>query len=280
VRIVSFIVDDRESFGILSANGLYDLGQDFNGDVRAILTARGRTAAAEIVAARSPTLALENVTLLPPVPRAGRIICVGLNYKAHIAETGRETPSYPIFFPRYVDSLVGAGAPMIRPRASAQFDFEGELAFVIGDGGRHIARDRALDHVAGYMAFNDGSIRDFQCKTSQFMAGKCFWRSGAAGPWLLTTDELGAIDALTLETRLNGVVMQSASLADMLFDVPSLIETLSTIFPLNPGDVIATGTPGGVGVARKPPLFMRAGDVVEVAIGPLGTLRNHIEDEA
>jgi 2-keto-4-pentenoate hydratase/2-oxohepta-3-ene-1,7-dioic acid hydratase in catechol pathway len=279
MRIVSFMIDGRESFGVLAVNGLYDLGEDFGGDVRTILTRRGRTDAEAIVAARLPTRALDEVTLLPPVPRPGRIICVGLNYKAHITETGRDTPTYPMFFPRYPDSLVGSGSAMIRPRASAQFDFEGELAVVIGDGGRHIARDRALEHVAGYMAFNDGSIRDFQYKTSQFMAGKCFWRSGASGPWLMTPDEAGSIDAMTLETRLNGFVVQSASLADLLFGVPELIETLSTIFPLDPGDVIATGTPGGVGVARKPPVFMRAGDVVEVTIGPLGTLTNNIEDE-
>ena len=168
---------------------------------------------------------------------------------------------------------------MIRPKASEQYDYEGELAFVIGKSGRHIPAERALAHVAGYSCYNDGSIRDFQAHTHQFTPGKNFWRSGAFGPWLVTADEIPDPGALTLETRLNGRVMQRAPTSDLLFDIPYLIRYLSVIFPLRPGDVVSTGTTGGVGKARKPPVFMKAGDRVEVEISRIGVLANPIEDE-
>ncbi len=277
VRLVRFErPDGTEGFGTAEGGGVCD---------HAVRGAAATFSAFLADAARGAhgfpgaDFAAQDLTLLAPIDPTSRIICVGLNFKAHIEETGREAPSYPTFFPRYPDSLVGHGQHMIRPRVSEQFDFEGELALVIGRGGRHIAEADAHDHIAGFMPFNDGSIRDFQYRTTQFMAGKCFWRSGAAGPHLVTPDEAGAVDRMQLTTRLNGRVVQQAGLDDLLFKPARLIAELSTIFPLRPGDVIATGTPGGVGVARKPPLFLRASDVIEVEIDALGRLSNAVADE-
>jgi len=222
---------------------------------------------------------LEEVRFLPPILDPGRIICVGLNYKSHIEETGRQMPSYPTLFTRFPDSHVAHGEAIIRPSVSEQHDFEGELAVIIGRSGRYIPAEQALQHVAGYSCYNDGSIRDFQAHTSQFTPGKNFWRSGAFGPWLVTTDEIPDPGQLRLETRLNGRIMQSAPTSDLMFDVPALVEYISTVFPLRPADVISTGTTGGVGKARKPPVFMRAGDRIEVELSSIGTLSNMVEDE-
>ena len=194
------------------------------GEVDALIAA-GRAAlmAAGATMARQAPLDLARVDFLPPVARPSKILCVGLNYKTHIAETGRDAPSHPILFPRYPSSLVASGQDLVRPHVSSDFDFEGELAFVIGRGGRHIGTTEALAHVAGFACFNDGSVRDWQRHTSQFLPGKTFWRSGSFGPWLVTPDEVGEIGPLTLTTRLNDAVMQQATLDDLLFGVPELI---------------------------------------------------------
>jgi 2-keto-4-pentenoate hydratase/2-oxohepta-3-ene-1,7-dioic acid hydratase in catechol pathway len=231
------------------------------------------------IAQRGATHAATDVRLLPPIPEPPRIICVGLNYRAHIAESGREAPPHPILFARFPDSLVGHGEALIRPIVSEQFDFEGELAFVIGRPGRHVKPERALDHVAGYCVFNDGSVRDYQRHTTQFMPGKTFHRSGSAGPWLMTPDEAPPVAAMEVMTRLNGQTMQRAPLSDLLFGVEDLIAYASRIWPLQPGDVFATGTPAGVGAFRKPPVWMKPGDTIEVEIRGVGVLRNPIVDE-
>ena len=231
-------------------------------------------------AGKRPDFALHDVALLPPIPDSRRIMCVGLNYKTHIAETGRETPKYPMLFPRYPDSLVGDGRPMVRPHASERFDFEGELAFVIGKPGRHIPSERALEHVAGYSCLNDGSLRDFQRHTTQFLPGKNFAASGSFGPWLVTPDEIGDLGSQTIETRLNGETMQEATLDDLLFKVEDLIAYMSTIWTLRPGDVVATGTASGVGLFREPPVWMKPGDRIEVEISRIGVLANPIVQEA
>lgn len=223
---------------------------------------------------------LNDVERLPPIPRPGKIICIGLNYADHSAESGFQVPEYPAVFARYASSLVAHGAPMIRPRCSDQLDFEGELAVVIGRGGRHIAKSTALSHVGGYSLFNDGSIRDFQFKSAQWTVGKTFDGTGGFGPELVTPDELPpGCRGSRLVTRLNGEVVQDASTDDLVFDVATLISILSEAITLAPGDVIVTGTPAGVGLARTPPLWMRPGDLCEVELEGLGILSNRIEQE-
>lgn len=221
------------------------------------------------------------VEMLPPLAAVPKIICIGLNYREHSQEAGFEPPSYPAVFARFNSSLIGHRAPLIRPRVSTQFDYEGELVAVIGRGGRRIPKAAALDHIAGYSIFNDASVRDYQLRTTQWTVGKNFDGTGAFGPWLVTPDELprGAV-GLKLETRLQGQVVQKASTSDLIFDVATLVSLLSEAFTLEVGDVIVTGTPSGVGFARKPPLFMKAGDVCEVEIEGIGTLANPITDEA
>ena len=207
-----------------------------------------------------------------------KILCVGVNYRPHIAEMGREVPDYPVVFTRFASSLVGHNEPVIRPRVSEQFDFEGELAVVIGKTARHVPREQAFDFVGGYCCFLDGSVRDWQRHTMQFTAGKNFEKSGAIGPVVAASD-VGDPSTLELTTRVNGEIMQTGRVADLVFDIPYLIEYCSTFAQLEPGDVIATGTPGGVGAARTPPLWLRDGDVVEVDIPRVGLLRNPVCDE-
>lgn len=215
----------------------------------------------------------------PPIPRPGAIWCVGLNYEDHRIETGRAKAPYPTLFTRFPVCLVGAGAPLVRPAVSSQLDYEGELAVVIGRTGRHISEARALEHVAGYACFNDASVRDFQGHSSQFGPGKNFHRTGGFGPWIVTADEVPEPQDLEIRTRVNGEVMQESHTSRMTWNARELIAYLSKITPLLPGDVIATGTPSGVGVARTPQVFLKPGDVVEVEISSVGVLRNPVADE-
>ena len=279
MRLASFEHLGRSGFGPVEGGDVLDVSGAFAGAVLADLLAfPDLTARIAGAMPAAPRLALDAVTLLPPVPRPNRVICVGLNYNKHIAEMGRDPGQYPAIFLRFPDSLVGHGQAMVRPRASTHYDFEGEFAVVIGKGGRHIAAADALAAIAGYTIFNDGSLRDWQGHATQFTPGKNFWHSGACGPWMVTRDAFDPGHA-TLRTRLNGAVMQEASLDDLRFPVPYLIEYLSTIFPLLPGDIIATGTPGGVGAGRTPKLWMQPGDRIEVEIEGLGTLANPIAQE-
>lgn len=220
---------------------------------------------------------LGSAELLPPLPTPGKIICIGLNYADHSAESGFKVPDYPTVFGRFASSLIGHGAPIVRPRVSEQLDYEGEFVAVIGKAGRDISKARALEHVVGYSLFNDASIRDYQFKAPQWTVGKNFDGTGPFGPYLVTTEELPpGCAGLRLETRLNGDLVQSASTDDLVFDVATLISVLSEAFTLEPGDIIVTGTPSGVGLARKPPLWMKPGDVCEVKMEGLGVLSNPI----
>ena len=206
----------------------------------------------------------------------GKILCVGVNYRPHIAEMGRDVPEYPVVFTRFPESLVRDGDPIVKPGVSEQFDFEGELAVVIGSAARHVNREDALSYVGGYCCFMDGSVRDWQRHTHQFTPGKNFDRSGAMGPRVVPASEIPDPAALSLVTRVNGETMQQGEVADLVFDVPTLIEYCSTFTTLQPGDVIATGTPGGVGAARKPPVWLKGGDIVEVEIPGVGILTNQV----
>jgi 2-keto-4-pentenoate hydratase/2-oxohepta-3-ene-1,7-dioic acid hydratase in catechol pathway len=280
MKLVSFRTDGGASFGVVSGDGIVDAGARLQlGDLRSALAAGalGRVAA---MASETLDFAFAEVELLPVIPNPDKILCIGINYATHVRETGREIPSHPMIFARFAASQVGQGQPLLRPPESEQFDFEGELAVVIGKAGRRIDRAAALGHVAGYACYNDGSIRDWQRHTSQFLPGKSFEHSGSFGPWLVTADEIPDPSRLTLETRLNGQVVQQAPISDLIFDVPALIVYISTFITLLPGDVIVTGTTSGVGAFRKPPLWMRDGDTVEVEISGIGVLRNPIADEA
>jgi 2-keto-4-pentenoate hydratase/2-oxohepta-3-ene-1,7-dioic acid hydratase in catechol pathway len=229
---------------------------------------------------QSPAVDLKDVRLLPPVPAPPKILCVGLNYDDHLEESGLKKPEYPEIFARFASSLIAHQDPIRRPRESTELDYEAELAVVIGKPGHRIPEEQALDHVAGYSVFNDATLRDFQLRTPQWTIGKNFDGTGAFGPWLVTPDAVppGA-HGLRIQGRLNGQVMQDARIDQLIFSVPALIEMISVAMSLEPGDVIITGTPGGVGAARKPPVFMRPGDVFDVEIEGIGVLSNVVQDE-
>jgi 2-keto-4-pentenoate hydratase/2-oxohepta-3-ene-1,7-dioic acid hydratase in catechol pathway len=283
MRLMSFAIDGKASFGIAKGDGVIDAGKRLGGEIAGLRDALAAGALPELrrLEASKPDYALRDVEFRPPIPdAAAKILCIGINYMPHIREMGRERPDRPVVFVRFQDSLVGHGRPIERPRASEQLDWEGELAVVIGKRARHVSRDAALDYVAGYACFNDGSLRDYQRHSGQFTPGKNFHASGAFGPYLVTADEHPDPRKLELQTRVNGTVMQKESVSELCFDVPQLIEYCSTWTQLEPGDVIATGTPGGVGAGRKPPVWMKAGDTVEVEITGLGVLRNPIVDES
>lgn len=242
--------------------------------------AAGTLAQAGASAAAGEVVEEGSLSFLPPVARPSKIICLGLNYRDHAAEAGLGIPEFPVLFARFPSSLMGHNAPIILPRVSSQLDWEAELAVVLAKGGKNIAEADALDHVAGYSVFNDASIRDYQMKSPQWTAGKNFDDTGAFGPWLVTPDELPAGAAgLKIECRVDGAVMQSSNTANLIFDVATTIHLLSTFMTLEAGDVLVMGTPGGVGVARNPPVFMTAGQICEVEIEGVGLLVNPIVAE-
>ncbi|PZW48089.1 2-keto-4-pentenoate hydratase/2-oxohepta-3-ene-1,7-dioic acid hydratase in catechol pathway [Humitalea rosea] len=282
MKLISFLYpDDQPGFGIVSGDGVVDLTPRFAGRATGLrgLLAAGLLAEARATATAPVDFPLAGLRLLPVIPDPDKIICVGLNYRDHVAETGRTVTEKPALFVRFAGSQVGHGAPLVRPHVSTDFDYEGELAVVIGTAGRHIAPAQALAHVAGYACYNEGSIRDWQRHTSQFLAGKSFAGTGGFGPWLVTADEIPDPSTLTLETRLNGQMVQHTTTDLMITPVPALIAYISTILPLLPGDVIVSGTPGGVGMKRTPPLWMKPGDVAEVEISGIGILRNPVVQE-
>jgi len=223
---------------------------------------------------------IDSITFKPPIEKPGKIVCMGLNYADHAKEGGNARPEYPSFFMRGPSSLTAHLSPILRPRVSDKLDYEAELAFVVGKKARHLTLENALDCVAGYSIFNDGSIRDYQRKTNQWTIGKNFDQTGAFGPWLVTPDELPlGCDSLNIQSRLNGKVMQNANTKDFLWGVAETIVLISECMTLEPGDVVITGTPAGVGYARTPPVFMKAGDICEIEIESIGILRNTIVDE-
>jgi acylpyruvate hydrolase len=246
-----------------------------------LLGEAGMQAAKDALARATTRIPLKGLRHLPPVQNPSKAFAIGLNYIDHAVESNFETPKFPVIFHRYPSSWVGHGEALVRPRISTHFDYEAELVAVIGKGGRYISKEAALDHVAGYSLFNDGSIRDHQFRSNQWMMGKNFDRSGGFGPEFVTSDELppGAL-GLQLQCRLNGQVVQNANTRDMIFDIATLVSACSEAMELQPGDIIISGTPSGVGLARKPPLWMKAGDVCEVEVEGLGVLRNTVVDES
>ncbi|MDW3686626.1 fumarylacetoacetate hydrolase family protein [Cupriavidus sp. CV2] len=282
MKLLSFEYRDQPSFGVVAGNGVIDLGPHrsaVGASLREALERGALPAIASIAAQSEATIPLADVRFLPLIPDPAKILCVGINYASHVKETGREMPKHPMFFTRFADSQTAHEQPILRPKASAKLDFEGELAVIIGKTARHVAAADALGYVAGYSCYNDGSVRDWQKHTIQFTPGKNFPQTGGFGPWLVTTDEIPDPSRLSLTTRLNGEVVQQATTDDLIFSVGDVIAYCSTFTELRAGDVIITGTTGGVGAFREPPLWMREGDVVEVEISSIGVLRNTIRDE-
>jgi acylpyruvate hydrolase len=284
MRFVTFESGGSARFGVLMGEEIADLSQVAGAPASLLdLLQAGGDAVAAIkpLAEKAPRLPLSGVKLLPVIPRPGKIICLGLNYAEHAAEGGREKPDYPNFFMRSATTLIGQGAAIPRPRVSEQLDFEAELAAVIGRRvPRHVAKADALSYVAGYACFNDVSVRDYQRRTPQWTIGKNFDGTGPFGPAFVTADELppGAT-GLKIESRLNGKIMQSANTRDMIFPVDETIMLLAQCMTLEPGDVLVMGTPAGVGFARTPPLWMKAGDTIEIEIEGVGLLSNPVVDE-
>jgi 2-keto-4-pentenoate hydratase/2-oxohepta-3-ene-1,7-dioic acid hydratase in catechol pathway len=281
MKFLSFVRKGVAGYGAIVEDGIVDLTGRVQGAL-SLKEAIARNLLAEaggMAADMGPGFASSDTTLLPVIPDPGKILCIGLNYEKHRAETKRPEASRPAVFVRFADSQVAHRQPIVKPSRSDRLDYEGELAVIIGRGGRNIPEANAIDHVAGWSCYNDGSIRDYQRHTHQFTPGKTFPGTGAFGPYMMTPDEAGDHTSWPIETRLNGDVMQQATLSDLIFPIPRIIAYLSEFTPLSAGDVILTGTPGGVGDRREPPVFMKNGDVVEVEIGPLGTLINPVCDE-
>ncbi len=281
MKLASFSSANGASWGIIDGGHAIDVGAVLRSRVPDLLSAirDGKMAAITQAAATAPRYELAEITWLPVIPNPGKILCVGLNYETHRKETGRTEVENPTIFARFANSQTGHLRPIPRPRVSTDLDYEGELAIIIGTPGRYITRQAAMAHIAGFACYNDGSVRDFQRHTHQFTPGKNFPDTGAFGPWMVTPDEMGEIGPQRLQTRVNGEVVQDALLSQMIFDIPRQIEYCSSFTRLEPGDVIVTGTPGGVGAKRQPPLWLKPGDTVEVEIDGVGLLRNPVTQE-
>jgi 2-keto-4-pentenoate hydratase/2-oxohepta-3-ene-1,7-dioic acid hydratase in catechol pathway len=277
MKLASYMLNGAAAYGVVKDDGVVTMSGRFGKTLREALAAGQLPQIKAAAAGAKPDHKLAEIKFLPLIPDPERIACAGINYRSHASETGREIPKQPSMFLRLADTLVGHDGEMIRPTVSTQFDYEGELAVIIGKGGRHIAQERALDHVAGYTCFVDGSVRDFQ--KFSVTSGKNFPGTGPLGPWMVTTDEIPDPTKLTLMTRLNGREMQRSGTDLLIYSIPQIVAFCSDFTALEPGDVIATGTPEGVGHRRNPQVWMKPGDVLEVEITGIGVLRTKIVDE-
>jgi 2-keto-4-pentenoate hydratase/2-oxohepta-3-ene-1,7-dioic acid hydratase in catechol pathway len=281
MKLISFRTPDQQTYGTYSDGVANAVDAAFKAqfpDLKSALAADRIADTIEAAASGTP-FPTDDIRFDPVIPAPGKILAVGMNYMAHIREMGREPSDYPSLFVRFSDSVVGHHEPVIRPGASTQLDFEGEVAVIIGRTARHVAPENAYAHVAGYACFMDGSVRDYQRHTTQFLPGKNFRASGAFGPWMVTTDEIPDPGTLTLETRINDQVMQQGRISDLCIGIPDLIAYISTFCQLDPGDVIATGTPSGVGFARDPQQWLQPGDRIEIEVNQIGVLENVVRDE-
>ena len=280
MKLASYIANGQPAFGVVAGDGVITMNSRLGGKYATLRDALADYAIDEIRDAAlgaTPDQRLAGLKFLPAIPNPEKILCVGINYKSHAAEQGGEAPKLPNIFTRFVNTLVPHEGEMIRPKVSTSFDFEGELALVIGKGGRHIKAADALSHVAGYTCFCDASVRDFT--KYSLVASKNFLGTGPLGPWIVTADEIPDPTKLTLMTRLNGAEMQRSGTDMLIHSIPAIIEFCSVFTPLTPGDIIATGTPDGIGAKRNPPVWMKAGDVLEVEVSGIGTLRTKVADE-
>ena len=283
MKLISYRHAGQQHFGAVINNGVIELTSKVSGaaDLATLLPNDQLLAQAKAIVAEGKTdYALNSVDLEPVIPKPGKVVCVGINYVKHAAEAGRQVGQYPVIFQRYSETLLAHGKPLVRPNVSEQFDYEAELAVVIGKGGAHIDPADAMNHVAGYTCFNDASVRDWQFHTHQYGMGKNFAATGALGPWLVTADEIADYRELTVTGLLNGEELQRGSLSELAFDIPALIAYVSKALPWNPGDILATGTPSGIGFKRNPPVFLKAGDTFEVVISQIGILSNPVANEA
>lgn len=281
MKLATFRLAGITTWGLIDGDDALDIGALLHGRITDLKEAIAQCPSPMLTQAahEARRIPLAQIEWLPVIPNPDKILCVGLNYENHRSETGRSKVAHPTIFSRYANSQTGHLTSIVRPKVSQELDYEGELAIIIGRRGRYISIASALDHVAGYTCYNDGSVRDYQRHTHQFTPGKNFPRTGAFGPWMVTPDEVGNPATLRLQTRLNGQVVQQAWIEQMIFDIPTQIAYCSEFTMLEPGDVIVTGTPGGVGAKRQPPLWMKPGDTVEVEIDRVGLLRNSIADE-
>ena len=282
MKLISFLHNGNPTYGIVSGEKVLDLKPilgDRAPDLRSLIAQKMTGAAADALKANAATVNFADLELLPVIPNPDKILCVGLNYKDHLAESGRASTELPAIFLRVPSSQVAHRQAILRPPESHRLDYECEIAVIIGEGGRRIKEADAWAHVAGYSCYNDGSIRDWQNHTTQWTAGKNYFKTGGFGPWMVTADEIKPGQRLTVSTRLNGVELQNSHTDLMIHSIPKLIAYISSFTPLLPGDVIVTGTPGGVGNKREPQLFMKAGDVVEIEVDAVGVLRNTVKDE-
>ena len=281
MKLVSYFARGRAGFGVVKGDGIVALAGRLGAlDLKDMLANGGLAHARELASRQTPDVLLEEVKLAPVIANAEKVLCIGLNYEGHRVETASPRSDHPQVFCRFNDSLTAHDDAIVRPLGNVALDFEGELAVIIGRAARRVNEADALSVAAGYACFNDGSVRDWQKHTSQFTPGKNYPKTGALGPWMVTADEIPDPGTLMLETRLNGKLMQRDSTANMLFSVRRVISYCSQFTWLRPGDVIATGTPAGVGYRRSPPVFMQPGDVIEVEISGIGVLRNHVRDES
>ena len=282
MKLISFLLHNTTHYGIVQDDKVLNLSPILGAqapDLKTLIAKKLLSEAAKALQQHQPELNYADLHLLPVIPNPNKIICVGLNYGEHVRETGRELTENPALFVRMSESQVGHGQDIVRPPESHRLDYEGEIAIVIGEGGRRISETDSWKHIFGYACYNDGSIRDWQVSTTQWTAGKNFWHTGGFGPWMVTADEIQPNQKMSLVTRLNGQEMQRATTDMMIHSIPRQIAYISTFIPLEPGDVIVTGTPGGVGNKRNPQVFMKPGDVVEIEVDAIGILRNTIRDE-
>ena len=277
MRWLSFLTDGRSSFGYVEEDCVVDLGSVCNlPDLKSALRQDCLDFVHQVLCERAPRISMEDIEFLPPIPNPSKVLCVGLNYLEHQRETGHGGEDQPTIFVRFGGAQIGHNGVMLQPRESASLDFEGEIALVIGSPGRRIPEEKCLEHVFGFSCYNDGSVREYQRHTSQFTSGKNFAQTGGFGPWIMTPDEISDLADMELLTHLNGELMQHAWSSDMVFDFASILSYCSTFTELEPGDVVVTGTPGGVGARRSPPVFMEDGDIISVTVRPIGTLTNTV----
>ncbi len=283
MKLISFLNQGVPSYGIVDGDEVLDLTPILGTqapDLKTLIAKDLLGAAAEAAKTHAPTLKFSQLELLPVIPNPGQIFCIGLNYGEHVRETGKEITESPAIFLRLPESQVAHGQDILRPAESHRLDYEAEIAIVIGKGGRRIQEEDAWDHIAGYSCYNDGSVRDWQVATSQWTPGKNFYRTGGFGPWLVSSDEIAPGQVMHMQTILNGQVLQDTTTDKMIHSIPRQIAYISSFTPLSAGDVIVTGTPGGVGNKRSPQIFMKPGDICEIVVDAIGTLRNGIRDDA